>query len=120
MDEILKTKELDAVKLDTEGLRAMADSNLKKIRAAYYAACREPDREHDPLPSWDSLPLSMREALIHVWHDGYNHGAEDAEEQGRRMDRLTKCNLWSHQPRTHLPERAWIGLVLSRSVSCGG
>jgi len=48
------------------------------------------EREHDPLPSWGSLPLSVREAFIHVWHDGLTHGAEEAEERRKRIDRMTK------------------------------
>jgi hypothetical protein len=59
----------------------MADSNLKKIRAAYYAAGRAQPPEYDPLPSWETLSIQLREAFIHVWHDGHKHGAE--EERGR-------------------------------------
>jgi len=53
---------------------------LKMIRAAYYEAGRAQPSEYDPLPSWESLPVQLREALI-VWHDGHKHGGQ--EERGR-------------------------------------
>jgi len=68
----------------------MAESNLKKVRDAYYTAGREQPSQYDPLPSWESLPPQLLEAFIHVWHDGLKHGAEEAEEQRKRIDRMTK------------------------------
>jgi len=68
----------------------MAESNLKKVRDAYYTAGREQPSEYDPLPSWESLPPQLLETFIHVWHDGLKHRAEEAEEQRKRIDRMTK------------------------------
>jgi hypothetical protein len=57
------------------------ESNLKMIMAAYDAAARAHLPEYDPLPSWEALPLPMRQALIYVWHDGQKHGAEEERER---------------------------------------
>ena len=54
------------------------DSYLKKTRAAYYEAGRRQPSEYDPLPYWESLPIQMREAFIHVWHDGHSHGVRES------------------------------------------
>ena len=32
-------------------------------------------REYDRLPSWETLPMQLGEALIHVWHDSLRHAA---------------------------------------------
>jgi hypothetical protein len=48
----------------------MTDDTLKKIREAYAEACREQSSEYPPLPAWEMLPIQMREALIHVYHQG--------------------------------------------------
>jgi hypothetical protein len=40
------------------------DETLKKIRIAYYEAGRPQPSEYDP--SWESLPIQLREAFIHV------------------------------------------------------
>ena len=57
------------------------DETLKKIRIAYYEAGRQQPSEYDPLPSWESLSIQLREAFIHVWQDGHKQGTH--EEQGR-------------------------------------
>jgi hypothetical protein len=43
---------------------------LKAIRAAYYEAERVQPAEYPPLPSWQSLPIELREAFIHVYGAG--------------------------------------------------
>jgi hypothetical protein len=40
---------------------------LKAIRAAYYEAGRVQPADYPPLPSWQSLPIELREAFIHVY-----------------------------------------------------
>jgi hypothetical protein len=42
------------------------DPTLKAIRAAYYEAGRIQTADHPPLPSWQSLPIELREAFIHA------------------------------------------------------
>jgi hypothetical protein len=51
------------------------DENLKNVRAAYYEAGRKQPSDYDPLPSWEALPMQLREAFIHVWYDGHRTGA---------------------------------------------
>jgi hypothetical protein len=55
--------------------------NLKKIRATYYEAGRLQPSDYDPLPSWESLPIQLREAFIHVWHEGHSQGARESKLQ---------------------------------------
>jgi hypothetical protein len=47
-----------------------SDPTLKAIRAAYYEAGRVQPADHPPLPAWQSLPIELREAIIHVYHAG--------------------------------------------------
>jgi hypothetical protein len=57
-----------------------SDPTLKAIRAAYYEAGRVQPADYPPLPSWQSLPIELREAFIHVYHSG----RAAALEEGKR------------------------------------
>ena len=45
----------------------MSDERLKRIQEAYAGAESEQPAEYDPLPKWETLPIQMREAIIHVY-----------------------------------------------------
>jgi hypothetical protein len=45
----------------------MSDERLIRIREAYAEAESERPRNYDPLPKWETLPIQMREAIIHVY-----------------------------------------------------
>ena len=47
----------------------MSSKALKRIRQAYYRAEREQPADYDPLPKWETLPIQVREAIIHVYHE---------------------------------------------------
>jgi hypothetical protein len=63
------------------------DENLKQIRAAYYNADRHQPPEYSPLSTWESLPMQMREMIIHVWHEGHRAGAQYESDQRKRIER---------------------------------
>jgi len=45
----------------------MSDERLTRIREAYAEAESEQPANYDPLPKWETLPIQMREAIIHVY-----------------------------------------------------
>jgi hypothetical protein len=45
----------------------MADERLERIRRAYAEAGTEQPAQYEPLPKWDTLPIQLREAIIHVY-----------------------------------------------------
>ena len=45
----------------------MADERLKRIRRAYTEAETEQPAHYEPLPKWETLPIQLREAIIHVY-----------------------------------------------------
>ena len=61
------------------------ENYLEKIRAAYTEAVRQPLGE-TALPTWDELPLAMREAFVAVFFEGRRDAmrdeAERAQEEG--------------------------------------
>ena len=48
----------------------MSDERLKRIQEAYAQAESEQPAEYDPLPKWETLPIQLREAIIHVYLAG--------------------------------------------------
>jgi len=49
----------------------MSDAErLKRIKAAYAEADEEQPSEYGPLPKWETLPIQLREAIIHVYLAG--------------------------------------------------
>jgi len=44
----------------------MSSKPLKRIRQAYYQAEREQPADYDPLPKWETLPISRSMAVIFV------------------------------------------------------
>ena len=48
----------------------MADERLERIRRAYAEAESEQPAEHGLLPKWETLPIQLRDAIIHVYLAG--------------------------------------------------
>jgi len=48
----------------------MSDERLNRIREAYAEAESEQPANYGPLPKWETLPIQMREAIIHVYLAG--------------------------------------------------
>jgi len=48
----------------------MADERLERIRRAYAEAETEQPAQYEPLPKWETLPIQLREAIIHVYLAG--------------------------------------------------
>jgi len=48
----------------------MSDERLNRIQEAYAEAESEQPATYDPLPKWETLPIQMREAIIHVYLAG--------------------------------------------------
>jgi hypothetical protein len=57
------------------------DEQLARIREAYAEAARTMPEWHEPLPKWEDLAPVVREAIIHVWHDGRRLGAEEERKR---------------------------------------
>jgi hypothetical protein len=47
-----------------------AGGTLMRIRAAYDDAGRSQPDYYPMLPAWEALPIELREAIIHVYHQG--------------------------------------------------
>jgi len=48
----------------------MSDDRLKRIQEAYAEAESAQTAEYGPLPKWETLPIQLREAIIHVYLAG--------------------------------------------------
>ena len=48
----------------------MSDNRLEHIREAYAEAESEQLANFGPLPKWETLPIRLREAIIHVYLAG--------------------------------------------------
>jgi hypothetical protein len=48
----------------------MSDERLNRIREAYAEVESEQPANYGPLPKWETLPIQMREAIIHVYLAG--------------------------------------------------
>jgi hypothetical protein len=48
----------------------MSDERLNRIREAYAEAESEQPAGYGPLPKWETLPIQVREAIIHVYLAG--------------------------------------------------
>jgi hypothetical protein len=60
----------------------MDENYLEKIRAAYTAAVRQPPSSEPALPTWDELPLEMREAFVAVFCAGRRDALDERGEGG--------------------------------------
>jgi hypothetical protein len=45
-------------------------NRLERIQEAYAEAETEQPLQYDPLPKWETLPIELREAIIHVYLAG--------------------------------------------------
>jgi hypothetical protein len=45
----------------------MSDERLERIKGAYAEAESEQPANYGPLPKWETLPIQLREAIIHVY-----------------------------------------------------
>jgi hypothetical protein len=43
-------------------------TEIDKVRAAYAGAGTVQPLEYPRLPAWETLPIALREAIIHVWY----------------------------------------------------
>jgi hypothetical protein len=48
----------------------VSDKRLKRIQTAYAEAESEQPAAYGPLPKWETLPIQVREAIIHVYLAG--------------------------------------------------
>src|SRR5262245_58253047 len=76
---------------------------LKAVRAAYYEAGRIQPTDYPPLPSWQSLPIELREAFIHV----YGAGRAAAPEAARVYRQMRDRKLDHAEGRSLV----WLGMV---------
>ena len=56
---------------------------LKAIRAAYYEAGRLQPADYPKLPSWESLPIELRE--VHVYHAGRTAALEGRKRRATKI-----------------------------------
>jgi hypothetical protein len=61
----------------------MDENYLEKIRATYTEAVRQPPGE-TALPTWDELPLAMREAFVAVFFEGRRDVMRDEAERAQK------------------------------------
>jgi hypothetical protein len=53
-------------------------TTLDKIKAAYAHARTLQPKEYPALPTWEQLPIEMREAFITMWTAGRRDGFKEA------------------------------------------
>jgi hypothetical protein len=68
----------------------LGDELRDAVQAAYEAARAQAAAQDPPetIPAWEVLSLPMRIAFLHVFSAGRRVGADEAEEQHKRIDRL--------------------------------
>jgi hypothetical protein len=59
-------------------------SDLEKVREAYARARAAQPSEYPPLPTWENLPLQMREAFIDVFGAGRMDAFREEEAKRRK------------------------------------
>jgi hypothetical protein len=66
------------------------DEIREAVQRAYEESRRQAAAENPPeiIPPWEDLPLAMRIAFLHVHAAGRQLGADEAQEQHKRIDRL--------------------------------
>jgi len=69
----------------------LGDELRDAVQRAYEESRAQAAAEDPPevlLPAWEVLPLAMRIAFLHVFAAGRQAGAEEAEEQHKRINSL--------------------------------
>ena len=54
----------------SEKVSDMSVERLERIQAAYAESEEEQPADYEPLPKWETLPIQLREAIIHVFLAG--------------------------------------------------
>jgi hypothetical protein len=55
------------------------DEQLARIRHHYAESARTMPEWHEPLPRWEDLAPVVREAIIHVYHQGRRDALKEAK-----------------------------------------